>query len=141
MEHLINDLRGQAYALVEDKKYRGRITVKDEKENEFTFCFLSTNGHFFTERRFYVDERDNAFGSYKLFCQAPWVGEAVIVDKLTQYRLKEWDTLLSILESDDEFFTALMLEMRSKHRFTIPVLRSTTSLKSNQALKPTSSVV
>ena len=104
MEYLINELRGQVYALMEDKKYRGRIIIKDEKEKEFTFCFSSTNGHFFTERRFYVDERDNAFGSYKLFCQAPWVGEAVIVDKLSQYRLKEGDTLLSILESDDEVF-------------------------------------
>lgn len=105
MEHFINDLRGQAYALMENKKYRDRITVRDEKEGEFTLSFSSPNAHFFTVRRFYTDENETAFGSYKLFCCAPWVGEAVIVDSLSEYRLNKDATLLSILESDDEFFS------------------------------------
>lgn len=105
MEDFINDLRGQAYAIMENEKYRDRVTIADEKEGEFMLKFGSPNGHFFTVRRFYTNEHDTALGSFKVFCCAPWVGEAVIVDKLDEYRLNKDATLLTILESDDEFFS------------------------------------
>lgn len=105
MEQFINHLREQARALMENEKYRDRITISDEKEGEFSLKFGSPNGHFFTVRRFYTNEHNTALGSFKVFCCAPWVGEAVIVDKLDEYRLNKDQTLLTILESDDEFFS------------------------------------
>ena len=103
MEQFIDELKRQAYALEEE--YRSRIILSDEKEDEFILRFTSPNGYFYTERRFYKNERDNYLGSYKLFCRAPWVGESVIIDELTEYRLNKNNTLLTILESDDKFFS------------------------------------
>lgn len=105
MENFINNLREQARALMENEKYRDRVTIANEKEGEFSLKFGSPNAHFFTVRRFYTNEHGTALGSFKVFCCAPWVGEAVIVDKLDGYRLNKDQTLLTILESDDEFFS------------------------------------